>query len=160
MKSRNELYIAMALLFALPGCGLRQAMYDWGRIKPMGKSDFFADGRSNRPLVEGTIPRGHLDEDDALYRGKGPGGADVTAIPIPVTAELLARGKERFTIYCSVCHGPAGYGDGMVVQRGFKQPPSYHEQRLREAPVGLHVRVDRHRELVARRRRHAGQAQQ
>lgn len=136
MKSRNSrVVLALLALATLSGCELRQQMYNNGRIKPMEKSGFFADGRSNRPLVDGTVSRGHLNEDDALFRGQ-VNDIQVTESPVPVDGKLLARGRQRFDIYCSVCHGQAGYGDGMVVQRGFKLPPSLHEERLRNAPAG------------------------
>ncbi len=161
---------------------------------------FFPDGAASRPLVEGTVPRGWLREDELFYTGKmsgaqaqragqagttggtnasivqtstpnipggtngqlpggndvnvrgsnaggnlgaqpgGTGGAgaaqDATMFPFPVTADLLKRGQERYGIYCAMCHGATGYGDGMIVRRGYRRPPSYHDDRLRQAPVG------------------------
>jgi len=115
-------------LFLLGGC--RQQMADQPKYNPLTASTFFDDGRSARPLVVGTVPRGSLAEDNLNV----PKDADT--FPVPVTRELLARGRERFNIYCSVCHGLLGDGNGMVPRRGFRQPPSYHIDRLREAPVG------------------------
>ena len=98
--------------------------------RPLSPSDFFGDKRSGRPLVEGTVYRGQL-EDDALEAAK-----DSDVFPLPVTQELLERGRERYNIFCSPCHGLTGDGDGMVAVRGFRHPPSYHMDRLRQAPVG------------------------
>lgn len=110
-------------------------MHDQPRYKPYAQSDFYADQRSARPPVEGTVARGHLNEDTYLYTGKVNGQAG-EVFPFPVTAEVLARGQERFNIYCSPCHSRLGDGNGMIVQRGLKQPPSYHIDRLRKVPAG------------------------
>jgi len=120
-----------ALLF--PAC--RQDMHDQPKYVPLRESTFFADSRSARPVVEGTVARGQLRDDDLLYTGKA-NGQDATVFPAPVTAATMARGRERFDIYCSPCHGRTGQGDGMVVQRGYRRPPSFHQDRLRSAPVG------------------------
>jgi mono/diheme cytochrome c family protein len=148
----------------LSSTGCRRDMQDQPRAKPFRSSSFFKDGLSSRPPVEGTIARGWLREDKELYTGKknavSPGMAqsvatatspaanasasqvaaaypdDVDKFPFPITPDVLDRGQERFQIYCSVCHGMTGQADGMIVRRGFRRPPSYHEQRLREAPVG------------------------
>jgi mono/diheme cytochrome c family protein len=101
----------------------------------MQATDFFGDRRSERPIVEGTIARGHLRADEAFYTGK-LGNTDVDTFPFPITKDVLERGRERFNIYCSPCHGLTGEGNGMVVQRGFSRPPTYHSDRLRGAPVG------------------------
>jgi mono/diheme cytochrome c family protein len=122
-----------ALCLAAPGC--RQDMHDQPKFIPLRESNFFADRRSARPLVPGTVARGQLHEDTLLYSGK-VGGADATVFPYPIDERVMARGQERFNIYCSPCHGRTGQGDGMVVRRGFRRPPSYHQDRLREAPVG------------------------
>jgi len=103
--------------------------------RPLTENTFYADKRSARPLVGGTVARGHLDADVYFYSGK-IGSNDGDYLPFPVTAEVLARGQQRFNIYCSPCHGETGDGNGMVVQRGFKHPPSYHIERLRQAPLG------------------------
>ena len=111
------------------GCGplfkVRKAMYDQEKFEPLERTDFFGDNRSSRELIEGTIPRGWLRADTHLYEGK-VNGSVVDRFPFEITAADLERGRERFNIYCALCHGRAGYGDGMIVQRGFKQPPSYH----------------------------------
>jgi len=110
-------------------------MHDQPKYKPFRPSDFFADGRSARPLVQGTVARGTLREDAVYYTGK-VGSDFVKEIPVKVTAEFLARGQTGFQVFCSPCHGRTGRGDGMVVQRGFKKPPSYHIERLRHVPIG------------------------
>ncbi len=123
--------IAAACLVA----ACRQDMHDAPRYEPLEASTFFASGGSARTLVENTVPRGFLREDELLYTGKLSGQfADM--FPMPVTADVMARGRERYNVFCSPCHGQTGVGNGMIVQRGFRQPPSYHEQRLREAPAG------------------------
>lgn len=133
----------MKRAFFLPGLalsllagGCRQDMYNQPKYKPLAKSEFFNDDTSARPLPPHTIPRGHLDEDTAFATGKNDDGTLAAALPMPVTRALLERGKERFTIYCSMCHGNEGDGNGMVVQRGYPPPPSYHIDRLRDAPPG------------------------
>lgn len=129
-------------------------------MKPYRSSPFFKDGLSTRPPVNGTVPRGFLNEDSEYYTGKKagrPGAAtsgpqpgttsanatgaaafpdDVEVFPLPVTAELVARGRERYDIFCSACHGFTGNGDGMVVRRGFRRAASFHDERLKTAPVG------------------------
>jgi len=121
-------------------CGCRREMYDQPGHKPLQASAFFTDGMSARPLPMGTIPRGFLRTNDVLYDGL-QGTNLVEDIPVPVTKALIARGRERYDIYCSVCHDPNGEGNGMVVQRGFPRPPSYHIDRLRQAPAGHFYRV-------------------
>jgi mono/diheme cytochrome c family protein len=86
--------------------------------------------------VEGTVARGTLNEDTAFYEGKDASGEDVKEFPLAVDRAVLRRGQQRFDVYCAPCHGRIGNGLGMIVRRGFKQPPSYHTDRLREAPVG------------------------
>jgi hypothetical protein len=124
---------ASALLLALVAC--RQDMHDQPKYRGYRGSDFFDDGQSARPLVANTIARGHLNEDVLLTTGKD-GGSDTTVFPFPVTADVMARGQERFNIYCSPCHGRTGLGDGMIVRRGYRRPPALAEERLRTAPVG------------------------
>jgi mono/diheme cytochrome c family protein len=132
-------------------------MQDQPRYKVYKKSDWFADGRASRDLPEGTVARGLLRDDKALYTGKKEGVTNapvqtttdasgntlvtsfpdaVEEFPVPVTKELIDRGQERYNIYCIVCHGPTGNGDGMIVRRGFVKPPTYNDDRLRNAPVG------------------------
>lgn len=151
----------LACLVLIASCllalGCRYDMQDQPRLKAYKQSEFFSDGMGSRQPVAGTIARGYLREDKALYTGKkdvlsteapqtmtdAEGNVRVTTFPndidyfpVPVTKELLDRGEERFKIYCSVCHGPLGMGDGMIVRRGFSKPPTYHDDRLRNAPVG------------------------
>jgi mono/diheme cytochrome c family protein len=113
----------------------RQDMHDQPKYVPLRQSTFFGDERSARPLVPGTVARGQLHEDTLLYTGK-VNGADATVFPFAVDTQVMARGHERFDIYCSPCHGRTGQGDGMVVRRGFRRPPTFHQDRLRNAPVG------------------------
>ncbi|HET6881280.1 MAG TPA: cytochrome c [Pirellulales bacterium] len=111
-------------------------MYDEPRFEPLEASTFFDDGTSARPLVAGTVARGDLREDEAFYTGK-VAGKYVTELPLDLNRELLERGQERFNIYCSPCHGRVGDGNGMIVQRGFRRPPSFvSTDRLLNAPVG------------------------
>ena len=110
-------------------------MHDQPKFIPLRQSTFFADERSARPLVTGTVARGQLREDALLYTGK-VNGADATVFPFPIDERALDRGRERFDIFCAPCHARTGEGDGMVVRRGYRRPPSYHDDRLRNAPVG------------------------
>jgi mono/diheme cytochrome c family protein len=126
---------ALALAGAL-ALGCRQDMHDTPAYKPLGESDFFADGAQARPLPAHAVARGDLREDKLLYTGFTPAGDIAMAPPMPVTRELLTRGRERYDIFCAPCHGRTGEGRGMVVRRGYKQPSSYHVDRLRQAPVG------------------------
>lgn len=123
----------VALAGALAGC--RQDMHDAPRYDPLERSDFFGDGRSERPLIANTVPRGFLREDELLYTGK-VNGQLATEFPMPVTADLMLRGQERFNVFCTPCHGRTGIGDGMVVRRGYRAPTSFHDPRLRQAPPG------------------------
>ena len=140
------------------GCGVRFDMQDQPRYKVYKESDFFTDKRASREAPEGTVARGQLKENTAFYTGQidnpnmnvqvetttnAQGNTIVTSFPnaidefpLPVTAELIERGESRYNIYCVVCHGPTGNGDGMIVRRGFSAPPTYHDDRLRNAPVG------------------------
>ncbi len=123
----------MCGLATLVGC--RVDMHVQPKLKPLQQSDFFDDLRGSRPLLPGTVARGQLREDAYFYSGmigKQPG--DV--LPMPVSRELLRRGRERFNIYCSPCHSEVGDGNGMIVQRGYRHPPSYHDPRLEQAPIG------------------------
>ena len=157
---RRGLYCLLLTAFCLlaAGCGVRFDMQDQPRYKVYKKSDFFSDGLSSRNLPEGTVARGLLKENKALHTGKidnpnpnaqvetttnAAGNTLVSSFPnaidefpVPVTKELVDRGQDRYNIYCSMCHGPVGAGDGMIVRRGFSPPPTYHDDRLRNAPVG------------------------
>ena len=152
--------LLIVLSFAV---GCRYDMQDQPRYKYYKQSDFFADNRASRDLPEGTVPRGYLRENKAFYTGKidnpnanvqvqtttdATGNTlvssfpnDIAEFPVPITKELIDRGQERYNIYCIVCHGPLGYGDGMIVRRGFSKPPTYHDDRLRNAPVGHYYDV-------------------
>jgi mono/diheme cytochrome c family protein len=134
MAHLRSLY-ALGILPALFLAGCRNDMHDQPRMKTYAMSDFYADLRSERAPVEGTVARGELREDTYFYTGKI--GADPgDYMPFPVTKEVLDRGRERFNIYCAPCHSRIGDGQGMVVKRGYKQPPTYHQDRLRKAPLG------------------------
>lgn len=136
---RNPLLALVIACALLAAC--RQDMHDAPRYDPLEASAFFADGRASRLPVANTVARGALREDEHLYQGKIDG--QLTDIfPVPVTAELMARGRERFNVFCAPCHGRTGQGNGMIVQRGFKAPPSFHEERLRNAPVGYFFDVE------------------
>jgi mono/diheme cytochrome c family protein len=155
------------LLAILPIAGCSQQMAEQPSYGPLRPADFFPDGRSARQPVPGTVARGHLDDDDALYTGRvvvvaaapapavaaGPGisaagGRFVREFPFPMTEAVLKRGQQRFGIYCSMCHGADGTGNGKIVERGFTRPPSYltdlsrgylrrgESMPLRAAPVG------------------------
>lgn len=184
MNTKRAAILALLCVAVLMGAGCRYDMQDTPRYEYYERSEFFANEQASRPLIEGTVPRGYLRADKALYTGKrdtgttsqetisseggrnvatrgqtpentgnqaNPGtpanmtnqnaaaafSADlVTEFPLPVTKELLDRGEERYRVFCIVCHGPNGEGNGMVVRRGYTRPPSYYEQRLRDAPVG------------------------
>jgi mono/diheme cytochrome c family protein len=110
-------------------------MHDAPRYDPLEESPLFANGASALPLVEGTVARGHLDEDTLLETGK-VNGQFVDEYPFPITAADMDRGEQRFNIYCAPCHGRRGEGDGMVVQRGYRQAASYHTDRLRAMTAG------------------------
>jgi mono/diheme cytochrome c family protein len=125
----------MGLLAVLALAACRQDMHDQPRFKPLARSDFYSDLRSARPPVEGTVARGQLHEDSYFYTGK-MGNAPGDYMPFAVNEKVLARGQERFNIYCSPCHSELGDGNGVIVQRGYRAPPSYHTERLRKAPLG------------------------
>lgn len=115
--------------FLLTGCDAGD-MRNEGRIKPMAPSTFFPDGQSARPLVTGTVPRNpRWHESNPTTRP-----SHMTGYPTQVTMSTLQRGQAQYNIFCAVCHGATGHGDGMIVRRGFTRPPSFHIQRLRDAP--------------------------
>jgi mono/diheme cytochrome c family protein len=166
VSTSPRLLVIVLLLTAhcslLTGC--RRDMQDQPKAIAYRENSFFKDGTGSRPLVEGTVPRGYLREDRAFYFGKKLNAADfrteqqplrpptvgsannaaglypddVETIPMKITALDMDRGQERYNIYCSVCHGATGYGDGMIARRGFNRPSpaNYHQDRLRQAPVG------------------------
>src|SRR5262245_34132746 len=108
-------------------------MHDQPNYQPLEQSSFFGDDQASRTLVAGTVPRGHLNEDTLLHTGKVDGNLALM-FPMPITDQVMARGRERYNVYCSPCHGETGMGDGMIVRRGYRRPPSLAEARLREAP--------------------------
>ena len=127
--------IGLLVLCSLLLGGCRQDMHDQPRFEALEASTFFEDGQSARPMIAGTVARGHLRRDEHFYEGKS-GGALADTFPFPVNRGILTRGRERFDIFCSPCHGRLGTGRGIVVRRGFRSPPSFHIPRLREAPAG------------------------
>lgn len=132
---RNRIHLGAIALSLLASTACRQDMHTEPRYQPLQETSFFGDQRSARPMVEGTVARGHLRIDEARYTGKID-GEDIDQFPIPIAKEDIERGQARFTIYCTPCHGRTGEGNGMVVLRGFRQPPSYYSDRLMNAPVG------------------------
>lgn len=125
-------------LVILAGCGMN--MRDQFRYEPYERSTFFADGQSARQPVPNTVARGQLQSDAQFYTGKD-GDQPVDELPFPATREVLERGRQRYNVFCTPCHGLAGDGNGVVVQRGFPAPPSLHQDRLRAAPVGYYFDV-------------------
>ncbi|HEY3939531.1 MAG TPA: cytochrome c [Bryobacteraceae bacterium] len=132
---RNRIAFVSLIGGVLLTSACRQDMHNQPRYKPFAASAFFADGRSARPAIEDTVARGQLHLDQARYTGM-INGKDVDYFPIQITRADVARGRERYDIYCSPCHGRLGNGHGMIVARGLRQPPSYLDQRLVDAPVG------------------------
>ena len=133
MRNKPSLFAIAALCaVGFGGCQntLRQDMANQPRQNPLSPSDFFADGRSERPTVENTVARGSVQDDSLLVPKES------NAFPLPLTAELLERGQQRYGIFCTPCHGIQGDGLGMVAMRGMKHPPSYHQDRLRNVPNG------------------------
>ena len=151
--------ICLALVFlCLFSAGCRRDMQDQPKMKPYRGTNFFGDGLSARPPVEGTVARGYLRTDTEFYTGKknkalgslatrapaanaSASGAnafpdDVDVFPFPISGDTVNRGRQRYDIFCTVCHGKTGNGDGMIVRRGFRRAASFHDDRLRTAPVG------------------------
>lgn len=128
----------MLISLTFVGC---DNMREGNRFKPYEETPFFEDGSVARQPVEGTVPQGFLREDKHLYEGKTPTGEFAAEFPFPITEAVLARGKDRYNIYCMVCHGVTGAGDGMVVKRGFKVPTAYQDERLKNMPAGYFFNV-------------------
>jgi mono/diheme cytochrome c family protein len=126
-------FLALCAAVLLAACG--ENMRRNSRIAVYEPSTFYPEEQSARQVISGTVALGLLESDELLYTGK-VGGQDATQFPFPITRAVLARGHERFDVYCSPCHGLVGDGNGMIVQRGLSPPPSFHQQRLRDAPVG------------------------
>jgi mono/diheme cytochrome c family protein len=131
---------SVAVALAITGAACRQDMHDQPKVEAYEAAEFFADGRGMREIPEGTIARGHLRNDELLYTGK-TNGQLASEFPFPVTRDVLRQGQERYNIYCSPCHGATGMGNGMVVQRGYRPPPSFHSDLTRNRPVGHFVDV-------------------
>ena len=129
--------LCSGLLVVFLCCGCRQDMYNQPKAKPYSESDFFSDGASARPIPPHTVEYHQARENETYYTGL-MNGTLVSQLPAPVqlTSELLERGRERYDIYCAVCHGLTGAGNGEVVQRGFPAPPTYQSDRLRNVPIG------------------------
>jgi Cytochrome C oxidase, cbb3-type, subunit III len=129
--SRIILGLCAAMLsIGIGGCQIRQDMADQPKNTPLSPSPFFDDGRSERPLIENTVARGSIADED-LFIPK-----ESNAFPLPLTQELLKRGQERYGIFCAPCHGIQGDGKGMVAMRGMKHPPTFQETRLQQVPAG------------------------
>lgn len=129
-RRRGPLLCALFACGFLAACSLKQDMSLQPKNRPLSPSDFFADGRSERPLVENTVARGSIAEDELVLPKESNG------FPLPLNQALLDRGEERYKIFCSPCHGLQGDGNGMVAMRGMKHPPSYHQDRLRQVTNG------------------------
>jgi mono/diheme cytochrome c family protein len=130
------LITALVFLLLLLMAACSQKMRDQPKLNPDESTAFFGNGTSSQVPVSDTVPRGYARDDVQLFTGKDAAGNDVTELPFPVNRQDLLRGKERFEIYCAPCHGRIGNGLGVVVQRGFVPPPTFHQDRLRNAPVG------------------------
>jgi mono/diheme cytochrome c family protein len=133
--SRGRLNVFLVSLVSIACGACRQDMHDQPKYIPLRESTFFSDALSARQPVPDTVPRGHLDDDALLYTGR-VGDKPAEQFPFPVDQGVMARGQERFNIYCSPCHGRTGMGDGMVVRRGYRHPPAYDDPRLLSAPAG------------------------
>lgn len=131
----TKLRRACWLAACLGSTACQQKMADQPRYEPLQRSEFFDDQRAARPLIKGTVARGQLDADEHFYGGK-VGGAPAKTFPFSIDRPLLRRGRERFEIFCSPCHDRVGTGQGMIVRRGYRPPPSLHVERLRAAPPG------------------------
>ena len=153
LREKSFLLLLLPALMLTAGC--RRDMQDQPKIKPLRGTTFFRDGLGSRQPIEGTIPRGHLRSNTEFFTGKKAGAAiatpaqqqtagaqansfpdDIDTFPLPVTKEVVERGRERYEIFCSACHGLTGNGDGMIVRRGFRRAASFNDDRLRQAPVG------------------------
>ena len=132
MRAEGRFVAGMVLALTL---GCHQKMREQPRCEPLGASRMFADGKCAREPVKGTVARGAARDPVAAIDSKSD------RLPLPVTPALVARGRDRYDIYCSPCHDRVGTGRGMIVQRGFRPPPSLHDDRLRTAPVGHFVDV-------------------
>jgi len=139
-RGQRAKILALVVVLTVGGAACRQDMHDAPRYDPLEASAFLPGGAAAQPLVPGTVARGQLNADTLLHTG-AVDGEPSEVFPFAITREDLDRGEERFNIYCAPCHGRTGEGNGMVVQRGFRQAASYHVDRLREMPVGYFVDV-------------------
>lgn len=139
-QTMRRLIVVASVAVALVSVGCRQKMAEQPYYDPYEASDFFADGQSARLPVEGTVARGHVRDDDHLFTGKLD-GALVSTYPFEVTEQVLERGRERYDIFCTPCHGGAGLGNGIVVRRGYRTPPSFLDPKFVDLPVGHYVDV-------------------
>jgi hypothetical protein len=136
MIKKISIYLLPVLMLA-SGCELRQAMYNQPKLRPLQESTFFTNGMASRLPVEGTIARGFLEDDPHLFDGR-VGDNLAETFPFEITTEVINRGQERYNIFCTPCHDHTGGGNGIIVERGFKQPTSFHDQRLVDSPVGYY----------------------
>ncbi len=137
-RSRHSVAVVTGMMLFMLGCHLD--MYDQPKYKPFAADPFFVDGASARPLVEGTVARGHVISDELLGTGK-MNGKLVDFFPFPVDSGVIERGQDRFNTFCSPCHGRLANGQGMIVQRGFPQPPSFLSDSMRAQPAGFYFDV-------------------
>lgn len=140
MKARGNVLFSILMVCLVVVSGCRLDMHDQPRYESYEASEFFEDGQASRIPPAGTVARGFLKEDELLYTGRVD-GVESEQFPFPVTMELLHRGQERYDVFCSPCHDRVGTGNGMIVQRGLKQPPSFHIVRLKEASPGYFFNV-------------------
>jgi hypothetical protein len=128
-----KLFLVAAAVFILSACSNMETQ---GRYQPLQESAFFPDGRSARPPAPGSVPFGIPEENDVYFTGLTEDGMFVETMPVEISLDMLERGRERYDIFCAPCHGLDGYGQGMIVQRGFPAPQSFHIDRIRQAPDG------------------------
>jgi Cytochrome C oxidase, cbb3-type, subunit III len=133
---RTDLTFGAIVMALASSVACRQDMHDQPKYIPLRPSEFFTDGRSARPLPEGTVARGHLNDDVLFYTGKGADGKLADTFPFPLTKDVILRGRQRFNVYCTPCHDYTGSGNGIIVRRGYRRPPTYHSDRLRQVPNG------------------------
>jgi hypothetical protein len=137
---RSKSLIAGVFVAFLGASACRQDMQNQPKYKPLAESRFYASGRSSRPIPAGTVARDELNDDDAFHTGEAD-GAFLDTIPMAVNLQVLQRGRDRYNIFCTPCHGLLGYGDGMVARRGLRAPANFHTERLRHVPPGYIFRV-------------------
>jgi mono/diheme cytochrome c family protein len=151
LASLSAITVSSLIAFATLGCRgqisekpplfIKHGMEVQARLNAFEQNTFFADGRNMRHPPEGTLARGLLKEDDAYWRGGSDTGEPIAKIPFAVTTDVMARGQERFQIYCTPCHGQTGIGNGIVVQKGYLPPPNFSDARLLEVSDGYIYRA-------------------